>query len=213
MKRLLWKLMRSAWLVRLATASPRLYTGAIASFERAPPVPGAVVFIGSSSIRFWTTLAEDFAPRAVVNCGFGGAHASHVLLFWKRVVPRHQPSAVVFYAGDNDLAAGKSVEQTLGDVRAFVEQVRAELPHARLFLLLVKRSPQRAQLNASVDALNAGLRQLAGPGVAVLDVDAPLRGPDGQPLESCFGFDGLHLSPSGYAAWTAVVKPALNRSE
>lgn len=211
MKRLLWAILRAKWLLRLATSSPSLYTEAIADFEKAPAVPGAVVFIGSSSIRFWETLATDLAPHAVVNCGFGGAHASHVVLFWKRAVPRHQPRAVVFYAGDNDLAVGKSVEETLGDVRTFVEQVRAELPRTQLYLLLVKHSPQRVNIDAGIDALNAGIRLLASAGVEVLDVDAVLRGPDGKPREALFRFDGLHLSPAGYAAWTSVVKPALDQ--
>jgi len=211
MKRLLWAILRAKWLVGLATSSPSLYTDAIAGFEKAPAVPGAVVFIGSSSIRLWETMATDLAPHAVVNCGFGGAHASHVVRFWKHVVPRHQPRAVVLYAGDNDLAVGKSVEETFGDVRTFVAQARAELPQTQLYLLLVKHSPQRVNIAAGIDALNARLRSLATSGVEVLDVDSVLQGPDGTPREALFRFDGLHLSPAGYAAWTSVVKPALDQ--
>jgi len=89
--------------------------------------------------------------------------------------------------------------------------VRAELPRTQLYLLLVKHSPQRVNIDAGIDALNAGIRLLASAGVEVLDVDAVLRGPDGKPREALFRFDGLHLSPSGYAAWTSVVKPALDQ--
>src|SRR5580704_13065507 len=31
-----------------------------------------IVFYGSSSIRRWKTLSQDFAGYPVVNCGFGG---------------------------------------------------------------------------------------------------------------------------------------------
>jgi len=38
----------------------------IAAFEKAdkrlPPKPGAIVFTGSSSIRYWKTLDRDMAP-------------------------------------------------------------------------------------------------------------------------------------------------------
>jgi hypothetical protein len=47
----------------------------IAAFEAAdkklPPAPGAVLFVGSSSIRFWKTLAADFPQYPVLNRGFG----------------------------------------------------------------------------------------------------------------------------------------------
>ena len=42
--------------------------------------PGeAVVFVGSSSIRFWSTLEADMAPMPVLQHGFGGAKLGDVL--------------------------------------------------------------------------------------------------------------------------------------
>jgi hypothetical protein len=38
-----------------------------------PPPPHGVLFIGSSSIRAWSTLAEDFPGVPVINRGFGGS--------------------------------------------------------------------------------------------------------------------------------------------
>ena len=38
-----------------------------------PPPRGAVLFIGSSSIRLWYMLEADFAEVAVINRGFGGS--------------------------------------------------------------------------------------------------------------------------------------------
>src|SRR5205823_4450612 len=37
------------------------------------PPARAVLFIGSSSIRMWTTLAQDFPEIPVINRGFGGS--------------------------------------------------------------------------------------------------------------------------------------------
>src|SRR5262245_10261958 len=49
----------------------------IVAFEEAdkksPPPQGAIVFIGSSGIRLWKTLAEDFPDHKVINRGFGGS--------------------------------------------------------------------------------------------------------------------------------------------
>ena len=38
-----------------------------------PPQSCAYLFVGSSSIRFWKSLAEDMAPYPTINRGFGGA--------------------------------------------------------------------------------------------------------------------------------------------
>src|SRR4051812_12787153 len=60
------------------TASPSAkWEKDIRAFEAAdrtsPPPKGAVLFIGASSVRRWTTLAEDFPEVKVSNRGFGGS--------------------------------------------------------------------------------------------------------------------------------------------
>src|ERR1700727_2542217 len=66
-----------------------------------PPTPGVIVFVGSSSIRFWRTLETDMAPLDVINRGFGGSEMSDVAQYANRVVVAYKPRAVVVYAGDN----------------------------------------------------------------------------------------------------------------
>ena len=53
--------------------------------KASPPSLGAIVGIGSSSMRFWKTndrFATDLAPLTVINRGFGGSvmHDVEVLL-------------------------------------------------------------------------------------------------------------------------------------
>ena len=38
-----------------------------------PPPRSAILFVGSSSIRLWKTLTQDFPDLRVVNRGFGGS--------------------------------------------------------------------------------------------------------------------------------------------
>jgi hypothetical protein len=47
-----------------------------------------IVFYGSSSIRRWKTLSQDFAGYPVVNCGFGGARLSDCVRYVPRLVLR-----------------------------------------------------------------------------------------------------------------------------
>ena len=69
-----------------------------------PQTEGAILFTGSSSIRYWNTLKEDMAPLPVVNRGFGGSRISDVIHYAERIVFPYKPKILVFYAGENDLS-------------------------------------------------------------------------------------------------------------
>jgi len=104
----------------------------IQAFEAAdrgnPPPQGAVLFIGSSTIRMWKTLAQDFPEHKVLNRGFGGCQIADCTYYADRIVVPYNPRLIVLRAGGNDIAAGKSPEQVRGDFQAFVDKVRAKLP-------------------------------------------------------------------------------------
>ena len=200
-----------------AASDPDFFESEIAAFDaqdaRAPFAPGGIVFVGSSSIRFWETLERDMAPLRVLNRGFGGAHFEHVLHSLDRTVLRHAPRGVVVYVGDNDLAAGtgKTAETVAAALETLVARIRAELPDARIFFLTIKPSPLRWDRWPEMSRANARITQIADadPRVEVIDIAPALLGPDGSPRDDAFRFDGLHLSESGYAGWAALVRPRL----
>ncbi len=200
-----------------AGGNPAHFESDIAAFEAAdraaPPEPGAIVFVGSSSIRFWDDLAGDMAPLPVLNRGFGGSHLEHVVYAAPRIVTPYAPRAVVVYAGDNDLASGsdKTPERVERDYRQLVELLRVSDPALPVYFLTIKPSPRRwdrwpamAEANARIETWSA-----QDPNLHVIDVASPLLGPDGEPRGDLFIFDGLHLSDEGYAAWRAAVRPVL----
>src|SRR5438132_1081545 len=51
-----------------------------------PPPPGAILFVGSSSIRLWKTLTQDFREYHVINRGFGGSEIADAVAFAERIV-------------------------------------------------------------------------------------------------------------------------------
>lgn len=187
----------------------------IAAFEAADrqqaPPPGGVVFVGSSSIRLWTTLAEDFPGVPVVNRGFGGSQMSDALRFADRIVLPYRPRMVVVYAGDNDLWAGETPEQVFDDFRSFVETVHEELPDTRVAFIAVKPSVARWRIEADVRRTNELVRDYAAreDRVDYIDIFTPMLGPDGRPRPELFVEDGLHLNARGYELWKAVVAPFL----
>lgn len=190
------------------------WESAIAAIEKRdkknPPPDGAVIFCGSSSIVRWK-LDQSFPDRKVVNHGFGGSMVADSTHFAPRLIHPFRPSAIVFYAGDNDLARGRTPEQVADDFRGFVRVVRGKLPDVPIFFLAVKPSPQRWRLVEQGRKANDLVKADCGKGKALMfiDVATPLLGADGMPRKELYASDGLHLSPEGYAVWTKVVSSQL----
>jgi trehalose utilization protein/lysophospholipase L1-like esterase len=187
---------------------------AVAAFERQdreqPPPKGAVVFVGSSSIRLWD-LGKSFPGLGAVNRGFGGSQLADSVHFAPRLVLKHEPRTVVLYAGDNDIAAGKGPEEMAADFRAFAAAVQKALSKTRVVFLSIKPSPRRWALVEKVRRANA-LVEAACKGdtrLLYLDVFTPLLGEDGRPRPELFAGDALHLNARGYAVWTSVLLPHL----
>ncbi len=174
--------------------------------------PDACLFVGSSSIRGWPTR-ESFPGRPVINRGFGGAHIRDVNHYFDQVVRPYRARLIVFYAGDNDIAAGVSPEQVRDDFAEFVRRVRATQPDTPIVFLSIKPSASRWQHWPRMQAANALVQALAAdqPGVTYVDVATPLLGANGEPRAELFLPDRLHLSPAGYEVWTGVLAPVLER--
>lgn len=190
------------------------WAGEMAAFDRqdreAPPSPGGIVFVGSSSIRLWD-LAASFPGLPAVNRGFGGSHIADAVRHADLLVLRHAPKTVVFYAGDNDIAAGKTPQTVATDFQAFVAKVHAALPATRIAFIGIKPSHQRWGLIREVRAANALVRAYceADDRLAYIDVDGPMLGWDAKPRPELLVEDGLHLSARGYELWTTLVRPYL----
>jgi lysophospholipase L1-like esterase len=180
----------------------------------APPPPRPVVFTGSSSIRMWSTLSQDFPDLPVLNRGFGGSQMRDAFWYADEVVIRYRPSVVVLYAGDNDLNAGRTPKQVVADFRAFVRRVRRDLPAVRIVYISIKPSPSRAHLMPLMRAANELIRAEAArtQGVEFVDVFKWMLGPDGQPYPALFLEDRLHMNEHGYGLWRVLLTPVLRRA-
>ena len=197
-----------------ATAEDR-WAPEIAKFAAAdaamPFAPGGVVFVGSSSIRMWD-LASSFPGQPVLNRGFGGTQIGDSVRYVERLVIAHKPRAVVFYAGDNDLFAGRTPKQVQADFRAFVGRVHAALPATRIAFIGIKPSIARWAMIDKVREANRRIRTDCDRDdrLAFVDVDAAMLGWDARPRPELFIKDGLHMSPAGYEIWNLLVRPFID---
>lgn len=186
----------------------------VAADRAAMPAPGGVVFVGSSSIRLWDTLERDFPFVHIVKRGFGGSTLADAVRYADRIVIPYSPSLVVLYAGDNDLAAGRTAQQVFDDYVAFVARVRRDRPAQKIAFIAIKPSPARAALTDVARAANAQIRRYAErhEGLVFIDVFTPMLGPDGAPRAELYGPDRLHLNADGYALWRGLIESVLRNS-
>ena len=190
---------------------------AISSYEgqdkEAPPSPGGVVFIGSSSIRGWKSLRRDFAGTNVIGRGFGGSQMVDSIGYAHRVVIPYKPRAVAVYAGDNDIAAGKSAKEVARDFRTFVGTIHAADPKVQIGFIAIKPSLARIRLWARMKVANGLVEDFAAsnPRVDYLDIANPMLAADGTPRRDLFVKDGLHLNAKGYRLWADIVRPWLKQ--
>lgn len=171
------------------------------------PHAGGVLFVGSSSIRLWADLESQFGAVPVVKRGFGGSRMSDCARYADRLVVAYQPRTVIVYAGDNDLAEGRTPQQVLESFQTFVERVHDELPDTRIAYLSIKPSPLRSALMPLATETNALIRAYSTttPNLDFIDVYSKMLDARGQPRADLYLADALHLSPAGYAVWKSAI--------
>ena len=200
-----------------ATTNAAPFEKEILAFEAAdktnPPPVGAALFIGSSSIRLWTTLADDFPKHRVINRGFGGSQIIDSVRYAKRIVLPYKPRLVVLYAGGNDINAGKTPEQVAADYRAFVKIVHDALPNTHIAYISIAPNPARWEQVDRVRAANALIEAhtRTDEWLTFINVFPKMLGEDGQPLPEIYVADRLHMNPKGYEIWRGIVGPVLDR--
>ena len=179
--------------------------------QQHPPPTNAVLLVGSSSIRLWPSPARDFPEVPVIQRGFGGCHMGDVVRYADRIVLPYKPRVVVIYAGDNDLAAGKTPERVFADFTNLAGRVHAKLPETRVAFIAIKPSPSRWRLLESIRAVNRCVAELAAGrrDLVYVDIFTPMLGPDGTPRKELFVADGLHMNAKGYALWVEAIRPYL----
>ena len=191
------------------------WESAIREFEKAdremPPPPAAVLFIGSSTIRLWKTLKQDFPDHAVINRGFGGSQMADSVYFADRIVLPYRPRQIIVYAGSNDLASGKSPDEVASDFKAFVAQVRAKFPETRISFMAIGPSPARWSQADQQQKTNRLIKEFikTGKNLDYIDVWDQYLGADGKPREEFFVADRLHNSELGYKIRAEAVRPYL----
>lgn len=195
---------------------PKRFAEDIQKFEeldKQKPSEGDILFVGSSSIRFWTTLQQDFPDYEVLNRGFGGSHMSDLLYYLDELVLKHKPRKVFIYEGDNDINDKEDSNAILKEAKEIVQKIHQELPNTKIIFISAKPSIARWNLKNQYLQLNYRLQSYANQYsyLDYIDVWTPMLDSRGNPMVDIFIEDNLHMNAKGYAIWQKVIEPYLKK--
>ena len=171
-----------------------------AKLSQSPISSSPIVFYGSSSIRLWKSLQQDFSGYAVLNCGFGGSRLTDCVRYANRIVIPRKPSAIVIYAGDNDLAIGTPPEKVFKSFQQLFAIFRGYSPSLPIAFVSVKPSPARMMFLDNILRFNRMAEDFLKTQAETeyIDVCSDMLGQDRKPIQALFVNDQIHLSPAGY---------------
>ena len=169
-----------------------------------------IVFYGSSTIRLWKSLNEDFKNENIINLGFGGAFIDSLSKNFNLLVNFTNPKAIVIYLGGNDLTLNLTPQEIIFKIKKFVEKISFRYPNSKVGYITIKPSVERKNRLVDIKQINHGVNLLVNdfPNLIYVDVfDQLLEG--GKVTSKFLLQDGLHLNKEGYKILTRAVKAKL----
>ena len=192
---------------------PERWESEVAAYEKSDsvnfPAKGGIVFTGSSSIRLWKNLPQQFPGKKVINRGIGGSQLSDIIYYADRLIKPYQPRKVFVYCGGNDIQDGKSPEKVLEDFKALYNRIKKNLPDTKLYYISIQTAPVREKNDAVFQRANELIKAylLRNTPDVYIDVTKLLQDEKGHPKPEYFIEDQLHMNDKGYERWARVIKP------
>jgi lysophospholipase L1-like esterase len=199
-----------------ANRDPAQFENEIRAYEASdrtnPPPKDAVLFVGSSSIRLWSNLAESFPQFTTIGRGFGGSHLPDAIAFADRIIIPYRPAKIVLYAGENDIARGDSPEDVFEAFKKLVTKIHTALPNTSICYLAIKPAPIRWHLSPQERRANDLIRRYCTrhKNLKFVNTWPATLNKDAQPDPALYKPDNLHLNEAGYQRWVPIIAHALN---
>ena len=111
------------------------------------------LFTGSSSVRFWSSLAEDYPKYQIVNTGFGGSTFPDLMHYQDDLIFRYKPKKIFIYEGDNDIFMEHTPMKVLENAQNLAATIRHRLPEATIYFIAAKPSVARWELREHYNCL------------------------------------------------------------
>ena len=167
-----------------------------------------MIFYGSSSIRLWDHLYEDFKQYYPINLGFGGSTLVACNYFFDRLLKPYHPVHVTLYAADNDLGDGAKPEDVYNHFKEFMQLLDAYFPGVSFSFISIKPSIARWNIVENIRATNTLIKDYLATGADnhyYIDIFDSMLNSEGLPAVDLFDAGGLHLSEKGYEVWKEIL--------
>ncbi len=166
-------------------------------------LPG-LIFYGSSSIRLWDSLEDDFEDYSPLNLGFGGSTLAACAWFFQRIYKNLQPRSIIIYAGDNDLGDGRHPEEVFVFFKELISEIRLKYGDIPVGYISVKPSISRWDILEHIRHTNKLIEEeiaCMGDSTYFINVHDSMTDKAGYPNREFLDPDGLHMNAKGYALW------------
>jgi lysophospholipase L1-like esterase len=175
----------------------------------------ALLFLGSSYIRFWTNIRKDLDYPDIIHRGFGGSNLRDVAYYVKRIVYPHHPKAIYLYVGNDivDAEKDKSPEQVFELFKYTVEVIRQKFPTTPITWLHISPSEKRWGAWGKVQLANKLIEDYCNSSINLFSINfsKSFLGEDGLPIKNLFRDDKLHYNEAGYVVWGNAIKDEVKK--
>jgi lysophospholipase L1-like esterase len=178
-----------------------------------PPPQHAILFVGSSSIRFWKDVQRyfpDYTP--IINRGFGGSHLPDLIRYANDIIFPYHPREIVIYCGENDFEVDTVSAITVFDrFKTLYHLIRTHLGEVPIVYISIKPAPVRYTWMNREDEANWYIKNYISTlkNIHFVDVFHYMLNSYGRPIPGIFRSDSLHMLPNGYAIWQKQIRPYL----
>ena len=183
----------------------------------------------------WETYSQDMKGIEIADVGIGGTVSTD----WskdgglaERLIYAYNPRAIILFVGANDLKGGKTVESTLTDVKALIQQIHTKLPNAKVYYVLINKVPlaisgSNQLTESNVISFNNSMASYANNynwlTTLALDTTNHMAYSGGSGYDFNYNdktkaydkttyygktsfFDSMHLNQAGYTEWAYVIR-------
>ena len=175
----------------------------------------SLLFLGSSSIRLWDSLAEDMAPYPVIQRGYGGAHLRDAIFFTDQLLGKHQPAMIIGFIA-NDIK-GDPADESPGKVKRlfkfFVNQVREKHPDIPFLWVEITPTLSRWEQWEEIECANEKIKAYCDKteNLYFVETASAFLNDEGLPKSELFIADQLHLNAEGYRLWSSIIRKEIEQ--
>ena len=186
-----------------------------AQYQPLKSYQGRILLAGSSSADLWYEAPQAFEPYELVNMAIGGTTVINWQEWHVNLITSYKPSAVVLYAGANDLGGGEKISGALNakNTIRLLKSLRKKLKDVPIYYVSICPCPVREGAIREIAASNMMVQQYCRKAynLTYIDVTKKFVMADGRPNPALFLPDRVHPNSTGYRIWSKLVAKTVKR--